>query len=327
MSGASPTTRALWIESAGRARLREEPIAAPESGWCSVDALYSAVSPGTERLVAGGRVPPEVAESMRGPYMEGSFAFPVKYGYSLVGRVIEGSDELRGRLVHVLHPHQERCTVRISDVVPLPDGVPAARATLAANLQTAVTALWDSHITAGERALVVGFGIIGSLVARLASRMPGVELDVLDIDKDKRALAEELGFSAIDAPRGEYDLAFGASGSAEEVQTAMDALGDEGRLVELSWLGTAESRVAFGGAFHSGRKRIIGSQVSHIPPYLRGRWTLARRARLVLSLLRDPAFDRHITSTVDFEALPAFFEELCRTRSPGLSVAVRYPAA
>ena len=320
MSGA----RALWIEESGRAELREEHLAPIDDGWCRVEAIYSAVSPGTERIVASGRVPAEIAEIMRCPYMDGSFAFPVKYGYSLVGRVAEGPSSMRGRLVHVLHPHQSLCNVRVGDVRVVPEDVSAERATLASNLETAITALWDSRIVAGEHALVIGFGIVGSLVARLLSRMPGVEVDVVDLDPGKRILATRLGFAALDAPRRDYDVAFGASGSPDEVQTAIDAVGDEGRVIELSWLGMRESRVLLGGSFHSGRKSLVASQVAHIPPFLRGRWDYERRTRLVFSLLRDPVFERHITRTVAFEDMPQFVEELCAGSSDGLSVTVRY---
>lgn len=318
------SSQALWIAEAGRAEVRDEELPPPAEGWCRVDAIYSAVSPGTERLVASGRVPAEIADVMRCPYMDGSFAFPVKYGYSIVGRVAEGPDAVRGRLVHVLHPHQSRFNVRVGDVRIVPDKVSPDRATLASNLETAVTALWDSRIVAGERALVIGFGIVGSLVARLLSRVPGVEVDVVDRDASKRVLATRLGFAALEAPGTDYDVAFGASGSPDEVQTAIDAVGPEGRVIELSWLGMRESRVLLGGSFHSGRKQLIASQVSNIPPYLRGRWDYARRTRLVFALLRDPVFDRHITRTIAFEEMPRFVEELVGGDSDGLSVVVRY---
>jgi threonine dehydrogenase-like Zn-dependent dehydrogenase len=311
--------RALWLDAPGRAALRASELPPLADGWSRLRAIASAISPGTERLVASGRVPAEVAETMRCPYMEGAFSFPVKYGYSLVGRLDDG------RIAHVLHPHQEIAHVRTADLRIVPEDVPPLRATLAANLETAVTALWDARIAPGERALVVGFGIVGSLAARLLSRVAGVELDVLERDDAKRALAESMGFhtiAAIDA--GAYDVAFGASGSAEEVPLALDAIGDEGRVVELSWLGTQEVRLRLGGTFHSGRKQLIASQVSHIPPHLRGRWDYARRTRLVFALLRDAAFDAHITRSVAFEELPSFYEELCTGGAGGLSIAVRY---
>jgi NADPH:quinone reductase-like Zn-dependent oxidoreductase len=314
---------ALWHEGPGRARLRTLDLPAPPRGCCQVAALCSAVSPGTERLVAAGRVPPEVAAAMRCPYMEGEFPFPVKYGYSLVGRVVRGPAALRGRIVHVLHPHQDRCNVRVADVRPVPEDVPPERATLAANLETAVTALWDSRAAVGERALVIGFGIVGSLITRLLAAIPGVEVEVVERDPAKRRLAASLGLRAVAAPSGEVDLAFGASGSPAEVQLALDALGTEGRLIEVSWLGSGEARLALGGTFHSGRKRIVSSQVSSLPPFLRGRWDHGRRTALVFALLRSPEWDAHITRGVDFTALPGLFAEPAGAGS--LSVTVRYP--
>jgi threonine dehydrogenase-like Zn-dependent dehydrogenase len=306
------TARALWFEAPSRAAIRDETLIDRGDGWRRITAIASAISPGTERLVATGRVPASVRDAMRCPYMEGSFAFPMKYGYSLVGRLDDG------RIAHVLHPHQTQCDVRESDLRMVPDDVPVERATLAANLETAVTALWDSEIAAGERALVIGFGIVGSLIARL---LPGA--DVLDVDPAKRELARSMGFRAIESPDGEYDLAFGVSGNAAEVQTAIDAVGVEGRVIEVSWL-AEPARVDFGGTFHSGRKRIIGSQVSRIPKRMRQEWDFARRTELVFSLLRDAAFDAHITNAVAFDDLPRFYDDLCAGLSDGLSVVVRY---
>jgi threonine dehydrogenase-like Zn-dependent dehydrogenase len=307
------TARALWFEAPSRAAIRDETLIDRGDGWRRITAIASAISPGTERLVATGRVPASVREAMRCPYMEGSFAFPMKYGYSLVGRLEDG------RIAHVLHPHQTQCDVRASDLRFVPDDVPPERATLAANLETAVTALWDSEIAAGERALVIGFGIVGSLIARL---LPG-GANVLDVDPAKRDLARSMGFRAVESPDGEYDLAFGASGNAAEVQTAIDAVGVEGRVIEVSWL-PEPARVDFGGTFHSGRKRIIGSQVSRIPKRMQPEWTFARRTELVFSLLRDSAFDAHITNAVAFDDLPRFYADLCAGRAGGLSVVVRY---
>jgi threonine dehydrogenase-like Zn-dependent dehydrogenase len=308
------------------AAIREQRIHPPGDGLCRVEALFSSVSPGTERLVAAGRVPREIHSEMRCPYMEGDFSFPLKYGYSVVGEVAEGPAHLQGRLVHVLHPHQDRFNVHIDDVFAIPPSVPARRATLAANLETAVNALWDSTATLGERAVVVGFGIIGSLVARLLSFMPGVEVSVIDPSPDKIALASEMGFataSCLHRP-GEADLAFHCSGAPAGLSTALDAVGQEGRVIELSWYGDSEVRLSLGGTFHSGRKRIIGSQVSRIPAPQHARWTLRRRKELVFSLLGRPELDCHITRAVSFLKLPEFFDALRRGESPGLSVVVEY---
>lgn len=321
-----PEASALWFQAQEEAVIRPEPLPEVADGWCEIRTYFSALSPGTERLVYTARVPPGLAEDMRCPYMGGAFPFPVKYGYSLVGVVSAGPTDWQGRTVHVLHPHQDRCVVRCEDVYALPPDVPPDRATLASNLETAVNVLWDAQVALGERVLVVGFGIVGSLVARLLSLIPGVQLDVIDAAPAKRQLASEMGFSSpeIEALTPSYDLAIHASASSEGLQTALDHVGFEGRVVELSWYGTRPVSVQLGGTFHNQRKRIISSQVATIAPAQRPRWDNQRRKALVFDLLRRPEFDAHITHRVAFKDLPHVFQQLAQAPTEGLAYLVDY---
>lgn len=318
--------RALWFQQPGNAALVAEPLPALEPGFSLLRTAFSAISPGTEHLVFSGNVPAPMHEAMRVPYMAGDFRFPVKYGYSLVGRV-ESSDDasLQGRLVHLMHPHQDCVIARNEDLFVVPQGVGAARATLASNLETAVNAVWDSGVTIGQSCLVVGFGILGSLIARLLAGMPGVRVTVSDCDPAKTALAAKLGFSALSPERieGPFDLAFHASASAAGLQQCIDATGFEGTIVEASWYGTQAIEVQLGRTFHTQRKRIVSSQVSTIAPHLQPRWSLLRRKRLVFDLLRDPVFDRHITDTIGFADLPAYYNA-GGLRKPGLARVVDF---
>ena len=320
--------RAFWLTGRGRGALKTEIL--PDSGragWCVVRALFSAVSPGTERLVAGGKVPVALRQEMRCPYMGGRFPFPVKYGYSLVGEVIRGPAGLKGRRVQVLHPHQDFCVVRSEDVRLLPEGLPPTRATLTSNMETAVTAIWDSGVVLGERVLVVGFGVIGSLIARILSLGPAVDLEVLETSPERRRMAEAMGFR-MSAPRPAgsvpYDVAFDASGSASGLQAAIDAVGIEGRIVAVSWFGAEPARLDLGGSFHSRRKRIFGSQVSFIPGVVRPRWDVGRRTDLVFRLLGRPEFDPHVGPAVLFSDLPGAFKDLVRPSVEGLSPLIVY---
>ena len=81
---------------------------------------------------------------MRAPHQQGEFPFPVKYGYAAVGLVEEGPDALLGRSMFALYPHQSTFVLPERRVIPLPESVPARRAILAANMETALNALWDS---------------------------------------------------------------------------------------------------------------------------------------------------------------------------------------
>jgi threonine dehydrogenase-like Zn-dependent dehydrogenase len=258
--------------------------------------------------------------------MAGTFSFPVKYGYSLVGTIRRGPKNRLGELVHVMHPHQDRSIVRTEDAFPLPASVPAKRATLASNLETAVNAIWDSKIKLGENALVVGFGIIGSLIARLIQFGAGTDVAVVDASPAKGELARNLGFETILPEKIEpsFDLAFHASGTSEGLQTAIDSVAFEGKIIEMSWYGTDKVNISLGEDFHSLRKKIISSQVSHIPNELQPRWDLKRRKKLVFKLLENPAFDSHLTHNVPFSKLPELFQELKSSVSEGLGYLVEY---
>jgi len=305
----SNDVRVLWFTGLGTATLRSDTIYSPVAGEILlVRSLYSAVSEGTERLVLAGKVPPNLHQAMRVPYMEGDFSFPVKYGYSLVGVVDEGASHLSGAVVHLLHPHQDICCVNAADVFPVPEGIPPRRAVLASNLETAVTAIWDARPTLGERVLIVGFGCIGALIGQVLRGMPGIDLQIVERDEARSHLARKLGYrTATSAGDEEFDLAFHASGSAAGLQEAIDRVGMEGRILEVSWYGTSETPLRLGGTFHSQRKTIIASQVSHLPAFQTPRWDLMRRKQLVFSLLRDPAFDLLLDEPTPFDKLADFF--------------------
>ena len=74
----------------------------------------------------------------------------------------------------------------------LPASLPPQRAVLAANMETAINGLWDAAPLVGDRIAVIGAGVVGCLVAFLASRIPGVQVELIDIDPAKAAIAEAL---------------------------------------------------------------------------------------------------------------------------------------
>ena len=318
---------AFWITAPGCGELRGAALPPPGPGQVLVETLYSGVSRGTEMLVFGGRVPAAVRARMRAPHQEGEFDFPVKYGYANVGRVVGGPAELAGSAVFCLYPHQTRFVVDAGDVIALPDGVPAERAVLAANVETAVNGLWDSGIAVGDRVAVVGGGVVGCLTAYLAARVPGCEVELIDVDAGRRAVAAALGarFASPEQARPGADLVVHASGDPAGLRTALSLAGDEVTIVELSWFGDREVQLPLGESFHHRRLTLRSSQVGSIAPARRARWTHRRRLALALELLRDPALDALITSEGRFADLPSDMERLARP-GPHLCHRVRYGA-
>ncbi len=192
---ANSSARALWYVAPGKAELRGATIGDRKPDEVLVRSLYSGLSRGTERLIFEGRVPESEWGRMKAPAQEGEFPFPVKYGYATVGEVEEGPAGLKGKKVFALYPHQERFVVSADKVFPVPDNVPAKRATLAANMETALNILWDGNAQPGDRIAIVGGGIVGTLVASLASRLPGAEVTLVDIDPSREKTAKAVGAS------------------------------------------------------------------------------------------------------------------------------------
>lgn len=301
------TARALWCVAPGRAETREEALPSPGPEQALVRTLASGISRGTERLVLGGRVPPSQYEAMRAPLMAGAFPFPVKYGYAAVGVVEAGPAALEGRRVFCLHPHQDRFVAPAAMCVPVPDAVPDRRAVLAANMETAVNILWDARPLVGERALVVGVGVVGLLAAVLMARVPGIDLAVCDRDQSRAGAAEALGLRFCapgNAPDGR-DLVVHASGDPGGLRLALGRAGFEGRIVEASWFGDREASLPLGEAFHAKRLSLVSSQVGAVAPAVRGRRTHAERLALALALLEDARFDALLGPATPFHDLPA----------------------
>jgi NADPH:quinone reductase-like Zn-dependent oxidoreductase len=318
--------RAFWVTEPGHGEIRAQQLRSPAPGELLIRTRRSAISRGTESLVFRGEVPQSEWRRMRCPFQEGEFPGPVKYGYSAVGIVEDGPDEALGRRVFCLHPHQDRFIVPMAAVADVPDTVPDRRATLAANMETAINGIWDATPGPGDRIAVIGAGTVGSLVAALAARLPGTEVELIDIDPSRRTIAEALGchFAAPGNASPEADLVVHASGSPAGLATALTIAGFEAMVLEMSWYGTRIVPLELGGAFHSRRLTLRSSQVGAVPASRGQRWPLRRRLALALSLLRDPAFDILLSGETEFAALPALMPQLAASSASILCHTLRY---
>lgn len=322
--------RQFWIRAPGRGEIVDAELAPTQPGEVLVRALYSGISRGTESLVFRGEVPASQRQAMRAPFQEGEFPGPLKYGYSSVGEVLDApgaENRLAGRTVFCLYPHQDLYTVPARAVAVLPEGVPPGRAVLAANLETAVNAVWDARPTVGDRVLVIGAGVVGLLVAWLCRQVPGTRVTAVDPDRSRAAAAAGLDVELAERvpAAAEADLVVHASGRPEGLAAALEAAALEATVLELSWYGDRAVPVALGEAFHSRRITLKSSQVGRIPPAQAPRWTHGRRMALVLELLREPQLDLLITGESDFAALPEVMARLANDGRGVLCHRIRYP--
>jgi NADPH:quinone reductase-like Zn-dependent oxidoreductase len=291
-----------------------------------IQCLYSGLSRGTERLVFEGRLPESEWTRMRAPFQRGDFPFPVRYGYAAVGRIEAGPDALIGRTVFALHPHQTRFSIPVDMAVPIPDQIPARRAILAANMETALNALWDSGAAAGNRIAVVGGGLVGLLIVFLAARLPGADVTLIDINPERERFARSFGasFATPDDAGQDYRIIFHTSATQDGLRLALRIAGFEARIIEVSWFGDREVSLPLGRAFHSQRLQIISSQVGHVAAPMRFNFTHRERLATALMLLDDAGLDSLITEEVAFEDLPAELPRLLAADAPGIATAVRY---
>jgi NADPH:quinone reductase-like Zn-dependent oxidoreductase len=319
--------QALWYSGPGMAEIRPEALVAPAAHEVRVRALFGAVSRGTEALVLAGRVPVSEFERMRAPFMAGNFPFPVKYGYATVGRIEGGAETLRGRTIFTLHPHQNFFNIPASAAAVLPENLPPLRAVLAANMETALNAVWDAAPGPADRIAVVGAGVVGSLVAYLCGRFPGAEVTLVDINPARAELAQALGvrFAKPESAKGDCDLVVHASGNPGGLTTALALAGEEATVLEMSWYGDAPVTAPLGGAFHSRRLRLISSQVGQIAPSHRPRWSHGRRLAAALALLTDARLDTLLAPPVLFGDLAQRLPEILDARNGILCQPIAYP--
>jgi Zn-dependent alcohol dehydrogenase len=316
----------FWVTAPGHGEIRRGQLDAPRADELIVQALFSGVSRGTESLVFQGAVPPSEYARMRAPFQEGDFPAPVKYGYCMVGRVIQGPSELQEREVFCLHPHQDRFVIPMAAVNLLPSDVPAARAVLAANMETALNGVWDADVLPGDRVSVVGAGSVGCLTAWLAARIPGCEVELIDINPQRAAVADSLGarFALPKDARGEADVVIHASGTQAGITLALRLAAFEATVLEMSWYGDRSVSLPLGEAFHSRRLVLKSSQVGAVAGARRARRTLQSRLRLALSLLNDAVLDELINSESRFIDLPRTLAQLSSTPGEVIMHRVRY---
>ena len=329
-------TRAVWFMGPGRAEIRPAGVRPCGDSDLAVRSLFSGVSHGTEMLVYRGQVP--ASHPLEPEGVEGSYSFPVKYGYANVGRVVEAgsaTDFRTGDLVFVRWPHQELYTTEAKLAFRLPAYADPAIGVFFALLDVAVNALLDVPVRFGEVVVVFGQGVVGMFIGQLARRTAGT-LIVVDPHSLRRELALEFGADIAVAPekakhaimeashgRG-ADIAFEASGAPEALQACIDTTALEGTIAVPAWYGTKLLNLSLGPQFHLGRQRIVSTQVGAIGSGLQPRWTLGRRMTTVGELLPTLNPGSMITDSVPFDEAPAAYRLIDEHPEQVLSMVFAY---
>ena len=214
-------------------------------------------------------------------------------------------------------------------LVTVPEAVPLRRATLAANMETALNAVWDAARRPATASSWSARGIVGLMVATLAARLPGAEVTLVDVGRrppgagrrPRRALRASRRRAGPTPTSSSTPRVSGAG-----LDTAIRCAGLEATVVELSWYGESPSTPASAAPSTAARLRLVSSQVGQVSALHRPRWSYAAASprRSTCSPIRASTLVADEIAFADAaEALP----RILAAPGGGPAPVIRYPAA
>jgi threonine dehydrogenase-like Zn-dependent dehydrogenase len=266
-------------------------------------------------------------------------AYPLAYGYSLVGRVVgrgsNVSEDFLGKMVFTFSAHATHVIADLGSIQVVPEGIAAEDAIFMPSVETALSLVHDAHVRVGENVAVYGQGLIGLLVTSLLSRHHKEQtsgrfgtITVFDKLPDRLAAASQMGASQALLPggfAGPFDVSVEISGNARALQSAIDCTSNGGRVIVGSWYGNTDVQLKLGIDFHRSHKTIQTSQVSDIPASLLGLWDKPRRFALTWELVRQIRPSRLLTKTMSLYKAQEAYEAL--DKGTEIAVAFHYQNA
>jgi len=338
--------QALWFTASRELEIREEPIRDLDAGEVLVQTLLTAISPGTEMLIYRGEFPRELSADSTISALQGELAYPLRYGYCAVGKVIAIGSQVdsswHDQIVFSFQPHQRFFVSRTDDLQPVPPGIPVEDAVFLPNMETAVNFLLDGQPLIGEKVVAFGQGIVGLLTIALLAQFPLEKLISVDLVPLRRKTSQSLGtHQSLDPLEEEFlsklqdqleqggdysgaDLVYELTGNPNVLNQAIAVTGFNGRVVIGSWYGEKRSTLDLGGKFHRSRISLISSQVSTLTPGLSARWSKQRRFSLAWDMIRKIAPGRLITHRIDFSEVQTAYELLDQQPEMALQVVLQY---
>jgi 2-desacetyl-2-hydroxyethyl bacteriochlorophyllide A dehydrogenase len=327
--------RALYFVAPRKVEIRGVDVEAPRAGEVVIRTEFSGISAGTEMLAYRGEVDPTWVLDETIGSLEGSFAYPFRYGYSCVGAVERSTSSLaEAAPVFAFHPHQDHFVARVEDLVPL-QGADPRLGTLLPLVETALQVAVDVGASSGDAVMVVGLGVVGTLAGALIERSGALVIGTDPLPWRQAAAAsfgirvvspDEVEPAVTEATDGRgLDFVVEASGNPSALGQSLDLLRTEGTCIVASWYGTKPVTLPLGGSFHRRRLTVRSSQVSTIPASQSKRWDREGRRLAARDLLTELPLSVLASHAFDFDDAPAAYEAIDRG-TPGLiHAAIRYP--
>ncbi|MEG3165462.1 chlorophyll synthesis pathway protein BchC [Sphingomonas sp. PB2P19] len=221
---------AVILEAPERLALRSLALNPMTHADVCVEVDWSGISSGTEKLLWTGRMP-------EFPGM----GYPLVPGYESVGRIVDAGADARGRIGEWVFVPGANCYVGARGlfggsarrvILPGARAVPidAALGRNGVLIALAATAHHAIEI-GGVPDLIVGHGILGRLIARIAIALGGGVPTVWETNPDRR---DGFGYDVVDPSddaRRDYRVICDASGAGDILDTAFGRLAKGGQLV------------------------------------------------------------------------------------------------
>lgn len=320
--------QSLYFTGPQQLEIREEELLPLKNDQILVQTISSAISAGTELLVYMDNAPKGMNTDSTIAALSGELAYPLKYGYSCVGKVVETGNAVdkkwRDQIVFAFNPHESFIVTTPEQVMPVPKNLSVTDAVFLPNMETAINLVMDGSPMLGEKVVVFGQGIVGLLTTALLAHHPIAQLITFDKYVNRRELSVTIGAHLSLAPEdlalameklkdADYhgaDLLFELSGNPEALNHAIDMAGFNSRIVVGSWYGAKQAPLKLGEKFHRDRIKLISSQVSTIAPELSGRWNKNRRFQIAWEMLREIQPSRFITQKFSLNEAKSAYQML-----------------
>jgi 2-desacetyl-2-hydroxyethyl bacteriochlorophyllide A dehydrogenase len=311
-----------------------------------IRTIFSAISPGTELLIYRQQIPAQQAIDTNIHSLTGNFRFPLKYGYSTVGKVVSAGPEADstwvGKTVFSFHPHESLFPASSDELIEIPNNISPLDAVFLPNMESAVNFVMDGQPVLGEKVVVFGQGVVGLLTTSILAQFPLKNLITLDIYPLRRRISQQLGAQVSLNPdskealsqvksllHDEYssgaDLVYEISGNAEALNKAIELSSFDGRILVCSWYGSKTVNLNLGESFHRSRIRLISSQVSTIAPGFLGRWNKSRRFQTAWHMIEKLRPSQFISQRVPISQAPEAYRILDESPGDVIQTIFTYP--
>lgn len=234
-------TLAVILEAPERLALRSLEMKPVEAGDVVVDIAWSGISTGTEKLLWTGKMPPFPG-----------LGYPLVPGYESVGRIVDAGPEARGRIgdwvfVPGANCYQDarglfggtarRVIVPSARAIPIPEhlGEAGVLCALAATALHAINGGGYDGNPANRCALpdlVIGHGVLGRLIARLAIALGAPPPTVWETNPARREGA--VGYAVMspdEDERRDYRAIYDASGDSNIIDSLVMRMAKGGEIV------------------------------------------------------------------------------------------------